>query len=119
MTLTGGVWSLDGTEEIKMKETCEISETRPEKMPKTNWVFCGIVPPDDYKTPAYKAYKLGIYLANELLKKGAKKILDKAKAENNAGIVNAPPSKKILESRNEHTNGNGNCVNGNGTAIST
>lgn len=91
--LKGGVWSLDGKEElVDTKSTSttadddEQDSTEPRvKRPKTPPEnFCGLVPLRACEYSMSQAYSLGLTLAENLLEKGARKILSDAKAGNAA-----------------------------------
>lgn len=103
MELKGGVWSLDGTEEILQSLSNQPEETTastttdssqpPAKVAKTSITFCGIVPLPGHEDLMNQAHQLGVSLAQKLLGKGADRILSAAKAQNAANIPNMPPSK--------------------------
>ncbi|KAK7077544.1 hypothetical protein SK128_028045, partial [Halocaridina rubra] len=90
VVLKGGVWSLDGSEEIVGTLSVEENEDREvnshfhepqskrSKLPLST--FSGIVPLQKHQEAMNKAYSLGITLAQELLKRGADKVLKEAKA---------------------------------------
>ncbi|KAK8738012.1 hypothetical protein OTU49_004347 [Cherax quadricarinatus] len=97
LTLKGGVWSLDGSEELvhtmtiltREPDTSSDSLRPPKKIAKTCITFCGIVPLPEQKDVMTRANQLGKSLAQTLLDKGADQILKAAKAQN---TVNSPPS---------------------------
>ncbi|XP_071529405.1 porphobilinogen deaminase isoform X2 [Panulirus ornatus] len=103
VTLKGGVWSLDGSEELlhtmstASEEQSASSDSTPPltKVAKTSSTFCGIVPLPGHKGLMAEAYQLGISLAQTLLGRGADKILQAAKAQN---AVNIPPSNSSTSS---------------------
>ncbi|XP_076045274.1 porphobilinogen deaminase-like protein l(3)02640 isoform X2 [Oratosquilla oratoria] len=91
VTVEGGVWSLDGSEEIKgilsskdneSLDSDNSSEGTPAKQPRVSPAFCGIVPAPGELSKIKQSYELGITLAKSLLEKGAKRILEEAKAAN-------------------------------------
>uniref|UniRef100_A0A2I3LIC5 Porphobilinogen deaminase n=1 Tax=Papio anubis TaxID=9555 RepID=A0A2I3LIC5_PAPAN len=83
--LTGGVWSLDGSDSIQdtMQATIHVPaqhEDGPEDDPQLVGITAGNIP----RGPQLAAQNLGISLANLLLSKGAKNILDVARQLNDA-----------------------------------
>lgn len=110
MELKGGVWSLDGAEEILQSMSTspeEPSDTTnssqpPAKVAKTSITFCGIVPLPKQEDLMTRAHELGVSLAQRLLQQGADKILSEAKAQNAANAPNVPPKRPEPP---VHTNG--------------
>ena len=111
------MWSLDGKEELLDDMTINLNEDEDDdesntedkkrrKSARLDWVFWGISSPYSYREQVRKAYTLGTNLANQMIKNGAKPILDRAKAENNAGIINQAPTIR--------SNSNGVKANSNG-----
>ncbi|XP_068213240.1 porphobilinogen deaminase-like [Palaemon carinicauda] len=91
--LKGGVWSLDGKEELVEMMSMNTRENNLDedpsepraKRPKTPPEdFCGLVPLRDCQFSMSQAYSLGVTLAETLLERGARKILSEAKAGNAA-----------------------------------
>lgn len=89
ISLKGGVWSLDGKEELihtlSTNSECDNSEEPAAKRPKTPPdTFCGLVPLPllQDRNSMFKAKHLGVSVAQHLLNKGADKILKEAKAAN-------------------------------------
>lgn len=105
--LSGGVWSLNGSEELLDKLSCSLKDGSdsekdetcppPAKMVKKNTEdFCGLVPPSSCEAKLRVSYELGANLASQLLAKGAKRVLDEAKSAN-LQPVNVPPPKKSMQ----------------------
>ncbi|XP_042229281.1 porphobilinogen deaminase-like [Homarus americanus] len=96
VSLKGGVWSLDGSEELldtmstssQNPDASPESTQPPEKVAKTSINFCGIVILSEHKDFMTQAHQLGVSLAQRLLDKGADRILKAAKAQN---VINVPP----------------------------
>nr|KAF6465424.1 hydroxymethylbilane synthase [Rousettus aegyptiacus] len=83
--LTGGVWSLDGSD--SMQETMQASIGVPaqhEDGPEDDPQLVGITAQNIPRVAQLAAENLGISLANLLLNKGAKNILDVARQLNDA-----------------------------------
>lgn len=83
--MTGGVWSLDGSD--TMQETMQASIQAPaqhEDGPEDDPQLVGITARNIPRGPQLAAENLGISLANLLLNKGAKNILDVARQLNDA-----------------------------------
>lgn len=105
VTLKGGVWSLDGSEELlhtmslspEEPNSSSDSAQPPPKVAKTSSTFCGMVPLAGHKDFMTKAHQLGISLAQTLIGRGADKILQAAKAQN---AINVPPSNSSTSSNN-------------------
>ncbi|XP_027221081.2 porphobilinogen deaminase [Penaeus vannamei] len=98
--LKGGVWSLDGSEELLKTQSVSLQAADstdgmqpPAKMAKTSLTLCGIVPHPKYAESMIKAHGLGVDLATALLEQGAERILKEAKAANAASAPNVPPQK--------------------------
>ncbi|CAG5105298.1 Oidioi.mRNA.OKI2018_I69.chr1.g2002.t1.cds [Oikopleura dioica] len=92
LELTGGVFSLDGSEAIVKTESVNLC---PEKMAKVEYPsdFVGIVPCKIEKSKMYLAMKLGRELAEKLQKEGAMKILEEAREANQDPAPNSSPKK--------------------------
>uniref|UniRef100_A0A2K5CZY9 hydroxymethylbilane synthase n=1 Tax=Aotus nancymaae TaxID=37293 RepID=A0A2K5CZY9_AOTNA len=83
--LTGGVWSLDGSDNIQdtMQATIHVPAQH-EDGPEDDPQLVGITARNIPRGPQLAAQNLGISLANLLLSKGAKNILDVARQLNDA-----------------------------------
>uniref|UniRef100_A0A2K5S367 hydroxymethylbilane synthase n=1 Tax=Cebus imitator TaxID=2715852 RepID=A0A2K5S367_CEBIM len=83
--LTGGVWSLDGSDSIQdtMQATIHVPAQH-EDGPEDDPQLVGITAQNIPRGPQLAAQNLGISLANLLLSKGAKNILDVARQLNDA-----------------------------------
>uniref|UniRef100_A0A8I5TB53 Porphobilinogen deaminase n=1 Tax=Pongo abelii TaxID=9601 RepID=A0A8I5TB53_PONAB len=83
--LTGGVWSLDGSDSIQetMQATIHVPAQH-EDGPEDDPQLVGITARNIPRGPQLAAQNLGISLANLLLSKGAKNILDVARQLNDA-----------------------------------
>lgn len=101
LEVKGGVWSLDGSEEILQSLTSNLEEPStttessepPAKAPKSSITYCGVVPLPGHEGAMNSAHKLGVSLAQMLLDEGAERILKAAKAQNAANAPNIPPNK--------------------------
>lgn len=114
LSLMGGVWSLDGTEQLTHSMSAPLkivggedstSDEEPKaKVSKTSISYCGIVPVCGMEENMGRVYDLGIKLAQELLDQGADMILQAAKAQNDAHTPannpNMPPSKTKVGNEN-------------------
>ncbi|KAL7631861.1 UNVERIFIED_CONTAM: hypothetical protein RMT77_017832 [Armadillidium vulgare] len=110
LLLSGGVWSLDGSEEVKdslsvtlkdsddnVKESengSSSSSPRRKILKVSPTIYCGLVSPKDLKKEMRIAYDLGVKLATIFIDKGAKSILESAKAANNNQTINLNPRKE-------------------------
>ncbi|XP_067007411.1 porphobilinogen deaminase [Anabrus simplex] len=91
LTLTGAVWSLDGSQTLEETQSCKLkycSEDdddglRPRKCPyRTPTLYCGMSPSNLTYTDLDISEKLGSDLANKLIKLGALFIMNEAKKKN-------------------------------------
>ncbi|CAL4130417.1 unnamed protein product, partial [Meganyctiphanes norvegica] len=125
IVLKGGVWSLDGGQElVNVMSTDDLNELEeesndtnedcgppPNKSAKLAILDpCGLVPPMGQTDQYNKAYHLGVKLAKSLLDMGALPILEEAKLVNGANAPNIPPQKKPVDLKNE-SNGNSLLAN--------
>ncbi|MCL4134536.1 UNVERIFIED_CONTAM: hypothetical protein GTU68_000718 [Idotea baltica] len=106
LVMRGGVWSLDGSEELVEFTSCSFEDVKEtEKEEKLSPSVNSLVSRPECRERLRRSYDLGVSLAKKLLAKGAKKILDEAKAANILP-VNAPPPKV----KNDLASGNGEEV---------
>ena len=88
-TLTGAVFSLDGSESIF--ETEKITFSKKQKSSEIPSEFTGIIAAGVDPVKMMAAYQLGMSVAGTLLGKGAKRILDEAKAQNDNPLPSQCP----------------------------
>lgn len=103
LDLQGGVWSLDGSEELrhtmttllaKPDSSSDLSE-QPTKVAKMSTTYCGVVSLQGLDHHMSQAYKLGVSLATYLSTKGADQILKAAKEQNNPNITDNNPNSPL------------------------
>ncbi|KAK8406414.1 hypothetical protein O3P69_007234 [Scylla paramamosain] len=105
LNLQGGVWSLDGSEELRHTMSTPLAEPdsssdsleQPVKMAKVSTTpYTGVVSRQGLDHFMSQAHNLGVNLAKHLLSAGADRILQAAKEQNNANLPsnnpNLPPS---------------------------
>lgn len=103
--MQGGVWSLDGSEELRRTMSTPLAEPdsssdpveQPAKVAKVSTsTYTGVVSRQGLDHFMSQAHSLGVNLAKHLLGLGADKILKAAKEQNNSNLPsnnpNLPPS---------------------------
>lgn len=117
LDLQGGVWSLDGSEELRHAMSTPLAEPdsssepsgQPTKMAKVSTTYSGVVSLQGLDHYMNQAHVLGVSLAKHLLGKGADKILEAAKKQNNANLSatnpNLPPKNTSEQKKEVEANG--------------
>ena len=117
LDLKGGVWSLDGSEELRHTMSTPLAEPdsssdpseQPAKVAKVSTMYSGVASLDGLDHFMSQAHGLGVSLAKHLLSKGADKILAAAKEQNNADLPannpNLPPKSASEQKKAVEANG--------------
>ncbi|KAG0711658.1 Porphobilinogen deaminase [Chionoecetes opilio] len=100
LDLQGGVWSLDGSEELRHAMSTSLAEPdsssdtseHPAKVAKVSNTYSGVVSLQSLDHYMSQAHTLGVALAKHLLSKGADKMLAAAKQQNDANLPSNNPN---------------------------
>lgn len=103
LDLQGGVWSLDGSKELrhtmsalltKPDSSSDLSQ-QPTKVAKLSTVYSGVASLQGLDNFMSQGHSLGLSLAKYLIDKGADQILKDAKEQNNANVTDNTPNSPL------------------------